>query len=170
MLDFSKLRANRLELQVQSFDLAELAIATTEELRSLAEQKALDLRVCLTPSSMPVSNDPVRVRQILVNLLSNAIKFTDTGSVSLEIWETSGEQVAIAVSDTGSGIDPADQGRIFEEFWQVNQSRTRRHGGTGLGLAIVHALIQLMGGSISVKSQLGEGSIFRVELPRRVSC
>jgi signal transduction histidine kinase len=137
MLDFSKLKTNRLELQLEQFDLADLAIVITDELSSLAGQKALDLRICLTPSSIPVNNDPARVRQILVNLLSNAIKFTDTGSVLLEIWEIPRERVAIAVSDTGCGIDPVDQAHIFQEFWQVNQSRTRQHSGTGLGLAIV---------------------------------
>lgn len=169
ILDFSRLKANRLELQIEAFDLAEVATTTAEELRALAEQKTLNLQVHLTQPSIPMVNDPVRLRQVLVNLLSNAIKFTDVGSVVLKIWELPEGRVAIAVSDTGIGIDPADQARIFQEFWQVNQTTTRQQKGTGLGLAIANSLVQLMQGTISVESQIGKGSTFRVELPRRVS-
>ncbi len=168
ILDFSKLKANRLELRLDAFDLAELATTTTEELRSLAEQKAIDLQVHLAKSNIPVINDRMRLRQVLVNLISNAIKFTETGSVTLEIWELPEGRLAIIVSDTGIGIDLADQSRIFQEFWQVDQTSTRKNNGTGLGLAIANALVQLMQGSISVESQLEAGSTFRVELPRRI--
>ena len=168
ILDFSKLKANRLELRLDAFDLAELATTTTEELRSLAEQKAIDLQVHLAKSNIPVVNDRMRLRQVLVNLISNAIKFTETGSVTLEIWELPEGRLAIIVSDTGIGIDLADQSRIFQEFWQVDQTSTRKNNGTGLGLAIANALVQLMQGSISVESQLEAGSTFRVELPRRI--
>lgn len=169
ILDFTKLKACHLELKVEVFDLAPLVISTVEELRSLAEQKNLNLQVNLVESSIPVVNDSVRVRQVLINLLSNAIKFTNAGSVRLEVWELPHDRVAITVSDTGIGIAAADQERIFQEFWQVNQSVTRRYGGTGLGLSISHGLVQLMQGTISVESQTGKGSTFRVELPRRVS-
>ncbi|HBY80230.1 MAG TPA: PAS domain-containing sensor histidine kinase, partial [Cyanobacteria bacterium UBA11148] len=168
ILDFSKLKANRLELRLDAFDLAELATTTTEELRSLAEQKAIDLQVHLAKSNIPVVNDRMRLRQVLVNLISNAIKFTETGSVTLEIWELPEGRLAIIVSDTGIGIDLADQSRIFQEFWQVDQTSTRKNNGTGLGLAIANALVQLMHGTISVESQLEAGSTFRVELPRRI--
>ena len=169
ILDFTKIKACHLELKVEVFDLAPLVISTVEELRSLAEQKNLNLQVNLTESSIPVVNDSVRVRQVLINLLSNAIKFTHTGSVRLEVWELPDDRVAITVSDTGIGITAADQKHIFQEFWQVNQSVTRRYGGTGLGLSISHGLVQLMQGTISVESQTGKGSTFRIELPRRVA-
>ncbi|MCA1994082.1 MAG: PAS domain S-box protein [Coleofasciculus sp. S288] len=169
ILDFSRLKAHRLELQLEAFDLVELATTTAEELRALAEQKTLNLQVHLTQPSIPMVNDQVRLRQVLVNLLSNAIKFTEVGSVALKIWELPEGRVAIAVSDTGIGINSADQARIFQEFWQVNQTTTRQQKGTGLGLAIANSLVQLMQGTISVESQVGKGSTFRVELPRRVS-
>ena len=169
ILDFTKLKACHLELKLEVFDLAPLVTSTVEELRSLAEQKNLSLQVNLAESSIPVVNDSVRLRQILINLVSNAIKFTNTGSVHLEVWELPEDRVAISVTDTGIGIAPADQERIFQEFWQVNQTITRRYGGTGLGLSISHGLVQLMQGTISVESQMGSGSTFRIELPRRVS-
>lgn len=169
ILDFSKLKGDHLQLKLEVFDLAKLVTSIVEELHPLAEQKNLKLQVHLAASSIPVVNDSQRLRQVLINLLSNAIKFTDTGSVRLEVWELPQERVAIAIIDTGIGIDSADQTLIFQEFRQVNQSSTRRHGGTGLGLSIANALVQLMQGTISMESQIGKGSTFRVELPRRVS-
>jgi PAS domain S-box-containing protein len=169
ILDFSSLKANSLELQLKAFDLAELVTSSAEELHSLAEQKNLDLQVHLAQPNIPIVNDPMRLRQVLVNLLSNAIKFTDAGSVSLTVSELPEGRIAIAVRDTGIGIDPVDQAKIFQEFWQVNQANTRQHKGTGLGLAIVNALVQFMQGTISVESQGGDGTTFRVELPRQVS-
>lgn len=169
ILDFSKLKAEHLELKLEVFDLAKLITATVDELRPLAEQKNLSLQIHFAQPSIPVVSDSVRLRQILTNLLSNAIKFTDTGSVRVEVWELPQERVVITVSDTGIGIASADQAHIFQEFWQVNQTNTRRHNGTGLGLSISHALVQLMQGTISVESQVGKGSTFRVELPRRIS-
>lgn len=168
ILDFSKLKANHLELHLDVLDLAELATGTVEELRCLAQQKAINLRIDLTQASIPIVNDPVRLRQVLVNLVSNAIKFTDAGSVKLKVWELPEGRVAIAVSDTGIGIHPTDQEHIFQEFWQVNQTSTRKTKGTGLGLAITNSLVHLMQGTISVESQPGKGATFRVELPRQV--
>lgn len=166
MLDFSKLQANHLELQVEPFDLSELVIETADELRSLAEQKALKLIVHPAEHPILMQTDPSRLRQILVNLIANAIKFTERGSVCLDVLELPESRVAIVVTDTGMGIDPTDQNRIFEEFWQVNQTTTRQHGGAGLGLAISKTLVELMQGALSVESLPGRGSSFRVELPR----
>ncbi len=166
ILDFSKLEATGLQLQPAEFDLTELVTATAEELRSLSEQKNLALQVQLNLENPYVVNDSTRLRQVLVNLLSNAIKFTDSGSVHLKVWELAPDRIAIAVKDTGIGIAEADIQHIFDEFRQLNQSLTRRHGGTGLGLAITQRLVSLMQGKITVESQLGEGSTFRVELPR----
>ena len=169
ILDFSKLEATGLQLQTEEFDLTELVTATAEELHSLSEQKNLALQVQLNLENPYIVNDSTRLRQVLVNLLSNAIKFTDFGSVHLKVWELAPDRIAIAVKDTGIGIAEADIQHIFDEFRQLNQSLTRRHGGTGLGLAITHRLVSLMQGKITVESHLGEGSTFRVELPR-VSC
>uniref|UniRef100_B8HMX7 Circadian input-output histidine kinase CikA n=1 Tax=Cyanothece sp. (strain PCC 7425 / ATCC 29141) TaxID=395961 RepID=B8HMX7_CYAP4 len=168
ILAYSRLKAHRLELQLEAFDLLELARITAEEMQCMADQKALALELDLPPSPLVVCNDRTRVRQILVNLLSNAIKFTDTGRVTLAIAPGKAEKLLITVQDTGIGIDPAHQGRIFQEFWQVNQSQTRSQGGTGLGLSITSSLVTLMQGKIWVESELGEGAVFRIELPRNV--
>ena len=169
ILDFSKLEAGGLKLKLEEFNLAELVTATTEELRSLAEQKNLALQVHLNLPNPVVVNDRTRLRQVLVNLLSNAIKFTEIGSVQIEVCELLADRVAIAVKDTGIGIAEVDIERIFEEFRQLNQTIARQHGGTGLGLAITDQLVGMMQGKITVESQLNQGSTFRVEFPRQVT-
>lgn len=168
MLDFSKLKAQGPELQLETFDLVDLARLTVEELRPLAEQKSLTLELEEYPTALHVDNDRLRMRQILTNLITNGIKFTERGSVIVQIWELPEGQVALLVRDTGIGISAADRDHIFREFWQVNQGTTRQAGGTGLGLAIVQTLVRSMGGSIGVESRPHQGSTFRVELPRRV--
>jgi len=168
VLDFSKLEVGQLQLQLEELNLAELVTATTEQLYSLVEQKSLALQVNLNLQNPYIVNDGDRLRQVLVNLLSNAIKFTDVGSVQVDVWELPSNGIAIAVKDTGIGIAEADVEQIFLEFQQVNQTLTRKHGGTGLGLAIVDRLVRMMQGHISVESQSGEGSTFRIELPRQV--
>ncbi|PMB51830.1 PAS domain-containing sensor histidine kinase [Fischerella thermalis CCMEE 5201] len=168
ILDFSKLEAGRLELNLTEFNLADLVTTTVEELNCLAQQKHLGLDVYINLQNPNVINDSDRIRQILVNLLSNAIKFTDIGKVNVEVLEIQ-ERVMLIVKDTGIGISEADLKNIFQEFRQVNQCLTRKQGGTGLGLAIVDQLVRLMQGSITVESKLGEGSTFRVELPRVVN-
>mgnify|MGYP002777029104 CR=1 FL=1 len=169
ILDFSNLRARRIDLQLEMFDLNELVGQTVEEMRSMAEQKKLDFHhhFCVTNSF--IFNDRIRVKQILVNLISNAIKFTDSGSVCVQVRPGKFGRIAIVVQDTGIGIEDANLDSIFQEFRQVNQTSTRQHGGTGLGLAITKALTQLMGGEITVQSKLGLGSTFIVELPMRVA-
>jgi PAS domain S-box-containing protein len=169
ILDFSKLEAGRLELNLEEFDLVELVTQTVEELQSLAQQKHLSVHIHACLDNPCVVNDSNRLRQVLVNLLSNAVKFTDSGSITVEACEPAPDQIAIAVKDTGIGIDPSEVQQIFQEFRQVSQSLTRTHGGTGLGLAITDRLIRMMHGKITVESQPGEGSTFRLELPREVT-
>ncbi len=166
LLDFTKLESHCLQLHQDQFDLVGLANSTCEELRILADQKGLNLQVDYAQPQLLVTHDSHRVRQILVNLLSNAIKFTDQGNVVLEIGEVSPDRVTMIVKDTGIGIDPDHLPHIFREFWQVNQTITRKQGGTGLGLAITQSLVKLMQGTLQVESQLGVGTTFRVELPR----
>ncbi len=168
ILDLSKIEAGRLELKLERFNLCDLLTATTSDLRSLADQKQLCLTVNSHLKDPWVVNDKARLRQILVNLLSNAIKFTDVGVIAIEVWGLATGRLVISVRDTGIGIAPDDLVRIFEEFHQLDQSSTRRHAGTGLGLAITKWLVQMMGGTIDVESQLAAGSTFRVELPRWV--
>lgn len=168
ILDLSKIEAGRLELKAERFRLSDLVKATTEELRSLADQKQLQLMITDQLANPTILNDSSRLRQVLVNLLSNAIKFTDRGSVTLEVREVNAVRLAIIVTDTGIGIAPSELPHIFEEFRQVDQSSTRRHAGTGLGLAITRWLVQEMGGHITVTSELSKGSIFRIDLPREI--
>ncbi|MBW4614295.1 MAG: response regulator [Desmonostoc vinosum HA7617-LM4] len=169
VLDFSKLETGRLDLKAEIFDISKVINTTVAEMRSLAEAKKLSLLVQIDLQNTLVFNDPVRVKQILVNLLSNAIKFTESGEVWVEIKELPANRVAITVRDTGIGIAPRDFTHIFEAFRQVDQSITRKYPGTGLGLAIVDSLVRMMNGKIFLESQLGVGSLFRIELPRQVT-
>jgi signal transduction histidine kinase/DNA-binding response OmpR family regulator len=168
ILDLSKIEAGRLELKPERFRVADLLATTTEELRSLAEQKRLQLTHQARLENPYVVNDSTRLRQIMVNLLSNAIKFTETGRIEIEVREVSADRIVILVRDTGIGIAQEEIPRIFEEFRQLDQTMSRRHAGTGLGLAITRWLVQMMGGQISVTSQVGQGSTFRVDLPREI--
>ena len=168
ILDFSKLEVGQLNVKPGIFDLSKVVDATVAEIRSLAEQKNLSLQVQMNLENPIVFNDSTRVRQILMNLLSNALKFTESGGIAIEVKELSENRVAIAVCDTGIGIASANIKSIFEAFWQVEQDTNRKYSGTGLGLPIVNALVQMMGGKITVKSRLNEGSIFVIELPRQV--
>jgi signal transduction histidine kinase/CheY-like chemotaxis protein len=168
ILDLSKIEAGRLELRPERFRITDLLAATVGELRSLADQKHLTLTLKPQLKNPDILNDSGRLRQVVVNLLSNAIKFTETGSVTVEVREVSADRLVILVRDTGIGIAASEIPRIFEEFRQLDQTSTRRHAGTGLGLAITRWLVQMMGGQISVSSQPGGGSTFRVDLPREI--
>ncbi|MBE9189898.1 PAS domain S-box protein [Gloeocapsopsis crepidinum LEGE 06123] len=169
ILDLSKIEAGRLELIPEEFDIAQLINSTVAELQPLAEQKQLKLNVVTSINDSTIVNDSVRLRQVLVNLLSNAIKFTETGSVEISVCEPEPMQLLLSVKDTGIGIAEADLPNIFEEFRQIDQTTTRKHGGTGLGLAITKSLVQMMQGTISVDSKLGQGSNFQINLPRQVT-
>lgn len=168
ILDFSNIEAGYLELNLEEFNLTQLVSQTIEQLRYLAEQKNLDLEILCYLHNPEVVNDQVRLQQVLVNLLSNAIKFTEAGNIGVEISDLPSDRIMISVKDTGIGIAEADFKQIFKEFQQVSEVTTRTHGGTGLGLATADRLVRLMQGTITVESQLKQGSTFRIELPRRV--
>lgn len=168
ILDFSKLEVGCLKFQLEELNLAQLVTATVEEMRSLAEQKNLDLQANINLQNLHIVNDNTRLRQVLINLISNAIKFTDAGSVEVNVWELPLNKIALAVKDTGIGIDESDIEQIFREFRQLNQTLTREQGGTGLGLAITDRLVRMMQGKIAVESQSGNGSTFRIEIPRQI--
>ena len=169
VLDFSKLEAGRLQLSPTDCDLVELVEQTAEMLAARAASKGIEL-LCESPSRPlpPVRADGARLRQILVNLGGNAVKFTDRGEVTMRVTapEREGDKlrVRLEVADTGIGIEPHSQSRIFEEFVQEDVSTTRRYGGTGLGLAITRQLVELMGGRLSLTSTPGVGSTFSVDL------
>ncbi len=172
ILDFSKIEAGRLELEETPVDLSGLFEDIVELLRFAAENKRVALRVEMA-ADVPrvVLADPVRLRQVLVNLVGNAVKFTDAGEVVLAarcIARTdSVVQLAIDVRDTGIGIPAGQLSRIFDQFAQADISTTRRHGGTGLGLSISRGLVAMMGGSIAVRSTVGEGSVFSLQVAFR---
>jgi len=169
ILDFSKIEAGRVELNPQPFDLLHLIEETLDLLAHRAQAKGLEIAYFADPAvPTRLVGDVVRLRQILLNLLGNAIKFTEQGVVFLRVRSAGIEdlqaRLVLEVVDTGIGIDPEAQKRLFQPFIQADGSVTRRFGGTGLGLAISRQLAELMGGSISVASSPGEGSTFRVEL------
>lgn len=168
ILDFSKIEAGRLDLRLEAINLAELVATTVESLQSLAEQKQIELKVEMALSAPEVVNDAHRLRQVITNLLSNAIKFTEAGHVGIRVKELTPDTLEIAVEDTGMGIAAENLPHIFDAFHQVDQSVSRKHQGTGLGLSITSLLLDMMQGNISVDSQPGRGSCFRVEFPRQV--
>ena len=167
MLDFSKIEAGKLELSPQKFDLEHLIKLTVEELRSLAVQKELDLVVDVELEDCHLFQDYNFTKRILINLLSNAIKFTESGTVSVKAKSLDSQKIALAVSDTGIGIAPEDRDKVFQAFRQADQTFTRQHSGTGLGLAITQSLVKMMKGTISIESQLGRGTTFEIQIPRK---
>ena len=167
MLDFSKIEAGKLELNLQRFNLDTLLKLTVEELRSLAVQKQLNLVTNIELKDPFLFQDSNFIKRIAINLLSNAIKFTESGTVKLEAKEIDETTIAIAIIDTGIGIAPENREKVFQAFRQIDQTFTRQHSGTGLGLAITQSLAKMIKGKVLLKSSLGEGSTFTVEIPRR---
>jgi two-component system, sensor histidine kinase and response regulator len=170
VLDLSKIEADRLELEQVDFDMRDVVYDTASATALQAAVKGIELVVDID-ADVPVlaRGDPVRLRQIIMNLIGNAEKFTHEGHILLRLSCTNGNGgnsvMRIEVSDTGIGI-PADRlDRLFRSFSQVDSSTTRHYGGTGLGLSIVKRLVELMGGEVSVESEVGNGSKFCVTLP-----
>jgi signal transduction histidine kinase/ActR/RegA family two-component response regulator len=166
LLDLSKIEAGKLDLETVSFDIDKLGRQICLMWSETARLKGLDLVLEVDPATPAwLAGDPVRVRQILLNLISNALKFTDQGGVNIRIAPVIPHGVEIIVADTGLGMRQDQQAKLFQPFSQAEASTTRRFGGTGLGLSICRQLAEMMGGTISVISEPGEGSTFRVLLP-----
>ena len=165
LLDFSKIEAGKLELESADMDLRRTIEDTVELLADRAHVKGLEL-ACGIPSELStlVRGDSLRLGQVLTNLIGNAIKFTEQGSVVVRVASVEETEKSVTmrfdVSDTGVGIKPEAQSRIFDEFMQADGSTTRKHGGSGLGLAISKQLVEMMGGTIHVESSPGSGSNF----------
>ncbi|HEY1751866.1 MAG TPA: ATP-binding protein [Caulobacteraceae bacterium] len=165
VLDLSKIEAGRFELEQVEFDLGDLMKGAHSAFTALANKKGLSFDLTIDPAAKGVYlGDPTRVRQILYNLISNALKFTEAGEVRVTAARA-GEALGLMVTDTGVGIPSERLEALFEKFTQADASTTRRFGGTGLGLAICRELALLMGGEISVRSDIGKGSTFLVTLP-----
>jgi signal transduction histidine kinase/AmiR/NasT family two-component response regulator len=165
VLDISKIEAGKLDLESAPFDLPAMIRGAVEPYQALAHGKNLALSIRLSPEADGWRvGDSVRLRQVLANLVSNAVKFTAAGSIEVEA-SGSRDRVEIVVRDSGIGMTPEEQARVFEVFTQADASTTRKFGGTGLGLAICRDLARLMGGELTLRSLAGAGSEFRLVAP-----
>ncbi len=165
ILDFSKIEAGKMVLESIEFDLETVLEESLELVAASAAQKGIDLSLDVADQvPLSVFGDPGRLRQILLNLLSNGVKFTEWGSVSVAVSREAVRDdvivLRIAVSDTGIGMTAEQQAGLFEAFMQADRSTTRRFGGTGLGLSIAKRLVEMMGGTIGVSSEIGQGTTF----------
>jgi signal transduction histidine kinase len=167
VLDLSKIEAGKLELNPQTVQLASLINEVIGTAGQLAEQNKNRLVVDAQENLGALTVDPMRLRQILLNLLSNACKFTKEGEVKLRARRVAngGRWIELAIADTGIGMTPEQQAKLFEEFSQADASTAQRFGGTGLGLALSRKLARMMGGDVTVTSEAGKGSVFTVRLP-----
>ncbi|MBL0211680.1 MAG: HAMP domain-containing protein [Holophagaceae bacterium] len=168
ILDLSKVEAGKMSLSMETVDLSILVQECLQTVQPLADKNGNTLSWDCAPGIPAFLGDTTKLRQALFNLLSNACKFTAKGSVDLHastFQREGGTWIRITVRDTGIGMTEAQQERIFQEFTQAEESTSRRYGGTGLGLALSRKLCQLMGGDITVASELGKGSTFTLEIP-----
>jgi len=164
VLDLSKIEAGQLALAIEDYSVPDMVNTVMAATESLARSKGLALEANVTPGLPTGRGDARRLSQVLLNLVGNAIKFTDQGKVEIQ-GKRAGEFFELSVVDTGFGIAPEDQKRIFDEFQQVDNTSTRKKGGTGLGLSISRKIVELHGGSITVESEIGKGSTFKVTVP-----
>jgi signal transduction histidine kinase/DNA-binding response OmpR family regulator len=169
VLDLSKIEAGKMELFLEDFDVRALVQDVESTIRPLVEKSQNLFEVSCPTDIGTIHADLTRVRQVLFNLLSNAAKFTQHGRVGLEVFplRLSGQEwLEFAVTDTGIGLTPEQQRRLFQSFSQADPSTSRKYGGTGLGLVISRRFAQMMGGDIRLQSEFGRGSVFTVRLPR----
>jgi signal transduction histidine kinase len=171
ILDLSKIEAGRMELHLESFPLEPLIEDVVKTIQPLAATNGNQLVVRCPAGAGTIMADQTRVRQALLNLISNANKFTEHGTVRVEArraTENGGQWITIVVADTGIGMTAEQVGRLFQAFVQADAAIVRNYGGTGLGLAISRHVCQLMGGDITVESEVGRGSTFTIRLPAEV--
>ncbi|NEP84666.1 MAG: HAMP domain-containing protein [Okeania sp. SIO3B3] len=166
ILDLSKIEAGKIQVDAEIFEVAWLVNEVVNTIQPLVEKNTSKLIVELPPHAVEMHTDPTKLRQILVNLMSNAAKFTEQGTVNLLVThEVELSWLCFIVKDTGIGMDEAQVAKIFEPFIQADLSTTRKYGGTGLGLAISQRFCKMIGGKITVTSQVGAGSTFTVHIP-----
>lgn len=168
LTDFAHLDSGMLELRIVPFNAQQLIDETADEITMLTHKAGVRLVREVEFNHAQVYTDPQRLRQIVVNLLTNAFKYTENGTVTLHSClrsQPAGNLLIVEVTDTGIGIDDALLPQIFEPFTQLDQSHTRQYSGVGMGLAIVHGLVKLLNGTITVYSEVGEGSTFIVSIP-----
>ena len=167
LLDIAKIEAGKIELRPAAFDIADLFAGLRGMFKPLADRRPVDLAFAAPDDLPPLVTDETKLTQILRNLISNALKFTERGQVRVTAAACGADEATFAVSDTGIGIPPAHQARIFEEFEQVANGLQARTKGTGLGLPLSRRLAGLLGGTLSVESAPGAGSTFTLRIPRR---
>jgi PAS domain S-box-containing protein len=165
VLTFARLEGGHEELQAEPVDVAQVAREAAALVEPLALERGLAFGMDVPAGSVVVRTDARKVRQVVLNLLANAVKFTDAGVVELALRDA-GPDLLFLVRDTGMGVLPADQERIFEPFWQANQGLAREHGGSGLGLAVARQMARMLGGDVTVDSAPGRGSTFALRLPK----
>jgi signal transduction histidine kinase len=172
ILDLAKIESGKMETRLTDFRITQVVAAQCDMARPLTERKNIDLESHVDPDLPPMHQDQARVQQIINNLLSNAIKFTpDGGRITLAVHCDAANFMVLDISDTGVGIAEEEQQAIFEKFRQgktampSGDAMTREYSGSGLGLSIVKELCKLLGGEVSVQSELGKGSTFTVRLP-----
>jgi signal transduction histidine kinase len=168
ILDITRIEAGRMPLNATSFGIGELFEEVQAELEPIIKRSNLAVSTKLRGAVPSLRSDRQKVKQIVLNLLSNALKFTPAGSVTMTAsYDGRARQVAIAVRDTGVGIPPEDQAKVFEDFRQLDSSPARGYGGTGLGLSICRRLANILGGTIELQSLPGKGSTFTLRLPAK---
>jgi signal transduction histidine kinase len=165
ILDISKIEVEGVPLNPTPTDLPELLAQTLSIFQEGASRKGVDYRLQTEGLTQPLMLDPARIRQLVFNLVGNAAKFTETGSITVRAEIVEADQLQIAIADTGVGIPAARIGKIFERFEQADNSTHRKYGGTGLGLPICRAIVEAMGGTITVESVEGQGSTFSIRVP-----
>jgi signal transduction histidine kinase len=169
MLNLSYLESGQAQLDIEEIDLREVIQEAILDTKDMAREKSLNIGVNMPVDFPPLMTDRKKLDLIVMNLLSNAIKYTpEEGHISIKAW-LDGDKALVAIGDTGIGIPPEERDKIFERFYQVEDSLTRQHGGIGLGLAIVKSFVELCQGRIWVESEVGKGSTFTFELPLRPS-
>ncbi len=168
VLDLTKIEAGQLTLTLADYEVTSLIDGVVSSTGSLAQTKGLELRTRIAGGLPTARGDERRLKQVLLNLVGNALKFTDKGHVEVAATRV-GDHLCLSVADTGPGIAEQDQGKIFEEFQQIDTSSTKEKGGSGLGLAITKRIVEMHGGTIGLMSEVGVGSVFTVTLPLRVA-
>ena len=169
ILDLAKMEAGKMQVRLDRFDLRDVCDGLLNMFRPLAENKNIDVRSQIEPDIPALRQDMTKLQQILQNLLSNAIKFTPEGGRVILKSEADTRYVTISVMDTGVGVAKDEQELVFQKFRQSGNPLTREHAGTGLGLSIVRELCKLLGGDVTLQSELGRGSTFTVRLPLQLS-
>ncbi len=166
VLEISKIESGKMDANFEEFDLREMIRKTVHYFQIETKAKNLELKLNLIAAAESINNDRRRIEQILINLVNNAIKFTQQGSITVSSDQTD-DQFTIRVEDTGPGVSDEDIPMLFDMFWRVRQGSVLEKEGTGLGLAISQKIAGLLGGEIQVSSQLGQGSVFTLILPKQ---